>query len=211
MITCDRVDLPDPLGPMTAWTSPERTTRSIPRRISLPSTPARRPSITSSDIAGPFGTVDLDEHLTVFDPGSVHRHGSGGREDIGLAGLQRERAAVLPALDVARLHVDLALGQRDVLVGADVADHVDVVADAHDGESVVADLEALGLAVGERLERGDGVGGQRRSSATRSSFSAMRWLTSAARAGAGSWRTTSSKKPATIRRSAVVGGTPRLS
>src|SRR3972149_998885 len=29
----DRVDLPEPLGPMIAWVSPERTVRSTPLRI----------------------------------------------------------------------------------------------------------------------------------------------------------------------------------
>src|SRR5829696_4404967 len=38
-----RVDLPEPLGPMRAWTSPSRTVRSTPRRIS-----ARSPLAGSS-------------------------------------------------------------------------------------------------------------------------------------------------------------------
>ena len=46
--TWDSVDLPDPLGPITACTSPERTTRSTPRRISLPATSTRKPSMASS-------------------------------------------------------------------------------------------------------------------------------------------------------------------
>ena len=32
-----RVDLPEPLGPMRAWSSPGWITRSTPRRISTPS------------------------------------------------------------------------------------------------------------------------------------------------------------------------------
>src|SRR6478735_9048588 len=115
MITWDRVDLPEPLGPMTACTSPERTTRSIPWRISLPSTPARRPWITSSDIGCSIVGAEGHEDLAVFDPGPVDGGRSGGGQDIGLARDERERAAVLPALDVAGLGVDLALGQRDVL------------------------------------------------------------------------------------------------
>src|SRR6478609_7824064 len=35
-MTCARVLLPEPLGPMMACTSPAFTVRSIPRRISLP-------------------------------------------------------------------------------------------------------------------------------------------------------------------------------
>ena len=44
----------------------------------------------------------------------VDRHRPGGGQRVGLAGLERERAAVLPALDLAVVGVDLALGQRDV-------------------------------------------------------------------------------------------------
>src|SRR6267143_381825 len=40
--------LPDPFGPMIACTSPLRTTRSIPFRISLPSTLTWRSSMTRS-------------------------------------------------------------------------------------------------------------------------------------------------------------------
>src|SRR5919202_1887659 len=47
MMTWARVDLPDPLGPITACTSPEDTSRSTPRRISWESTPARSPDTTS--------------------------------------------------------------------------------------------------------------------------------------------------------------------
>src|SRR5947207_633680 len=39
--------LPEPLGPITAWTSPGLTVRSMPRRISLPSTRACRFLMTS--------------------------------------------------------------------------------------------------------------------------------------------------------------------
>ena len=40
------VDLPDPLGPMIAWVSPEDTERSTPCRISLSSTETFRPRIS---------------------------------------------------------------------------------------------------------------------------------------------------------------------
>ena len=33
--TAERVDLPEPLGPMMAWVSPSRIVRSMPRSISL--------------------------------------------------------------------------------------------------------------------------------------------------------------------------------
>src|ERR1051325_7978869 len=44
---CASVLLPEPLGPMIAWTSPALTVRSMPRRISLPSTLACRFLMTS--------------------------------------------------------------------------------------------------------------------------------------------------------------------
>ncbi len=37
IMTFARVLLPEPLGPISAWTSPRFTTRSTPRRIGLPS------------------------------------------------------------------------------------------------------------------------------------------------------------------------------
>src|SRR3954451_1014648 len=104
MITWLRVDLPDPFGPITAWTSPDRTVRSMPFRISLPATPARRPVIFSSAIDG-----HLD--LAVDDADAVHRHGGGGRQRLGLAGLEGEGAAVLPALDGLVVAQHLALAQ----------------------------------------------------------------------------------------------------
>jgi hypothetical protein len=36
-MTFERVDLPEPLGPMMAWTSPLGTSRVTPLRISVPS------------------------------------------------------------------------------------------------------------------------------------------------------------------------------
>ena len=38
--TCANVLLPDPLGPIMAWVSPALTARSMPCKISAPSTPA---------------------------------------------------------------------------------------------------------------------------------------------------------------------------
>src|SRR6266849_3726225 len=38
MSACESVDLPDPFGPMSAWTSPEFSSRSTPCRISFPAT-----------------------------------------------------------------------------------------------------------------------------------------------------------------------------
>src|SRR5690348_6551517 len=49
MIVSASVLFPEPFGPMIAWTSPARTTRSMPFRISLPSTCTWRSLISRSD------------------------------------------------------------------------------------------------------------------------------------------------------------------
>src|SRR5579859_7376569 len=48
MSVCDRVDLPEPLGPITAWTSPLEMPSVTPFRICRPSTLARRSLISKS-------------------------------------------------------------------------------------------------------------------------------------------------------------------
>ena len=53
MTTAESVLLPAPLGPITTYTSPLDTDRSMPRRISLPPTAARRPRISNVLIAAP--------------------------------------------------------------------------------------------------------------------------------------------------------------
>src|SRR5947209_9735295 len=121
MMTWARVDLPDPFGPMTAWTWPLVTSRSTPRRISLPSTPARSPETTRELIGPPSSPVAPlsgalcclirspaarsclahgDEQVAVLDPDVVDGHRQGGGEGLGLAGGQREGAPVLPAFDL---------------------------------------------------------------------------------------------------------------
>src|SRR3954467_733025 len=47
--TFDKVDLPEPFGPMIAWTSPLLTCRLRPFKISLPSMPACK-FLTSNNI-----------------------------------------------------------------------------------------------------------------------------------------------------------------
>src|SRR2546430_9090297 len=49
MIASESVLLPEPLGPMIAWTEPLSTTRSIPLRIVLPSTLTTRSLISRLD------------------------------------------------------------------------------------------------------------------------------------------------------------------
>src|SRR5437868_4457496 len=50
MIASESVLLPDPFGPMIAWTEPLSTTRSIPLRIVFPSTLTTRSLISTLDI-----------------------------------------------------------------------------------------------------------------------------------------------------------------
>ena len=50
MIALASVDLPEPLGPMSAWISPGRTVRSSPLRICLSPTATWRFLISSSGI-----------------------------------------------------------------------------------------------------------------------------------------------------------------
>ena len=63
---------------MMAWTSPERTVRSIPLRISLPATPARRPLISST-----WSAIDDHLDLAVDDVGLVDGHGRVAGSDCG--------------------------------------------------------------------------------------------------------------------------------
>ena len=44
------VDLPEPLGPIRAWTSPLPTSRVSPRRMGLPSASTERSSIWSAGL-----------------------------------------------------------------------------------------------------------------------------------------------------------------
>src|SRR4026207_729509 len=122
MITFDSVGLPEPFGPIRAWVSPCFTTRSIPFRISLPSTCACRSMISS--VAAPFVSVicHLDQDVVAFRPGG----GNGGRrrrrQRGGSPRVQVERGTVLRALDRLVIDVDLALVQEVVRVRADRVD-----------------------------------------------------------------------------------------
>ena len=60
--TLERVDLPEPLGPMSTCTSPSRMVRSMPRSISLPSTEAWRLRISNMKTVA-VGGEKWDERL----------------------------------------------------------------------------------------------------------------------------------------------------
>src|ERR671919_2498697 len=112
MITPARVDFPDPLGPISACTSPCRTVRSTPVRMSLPAVDACS-SLTSS-VALPFVSAiwHLHLHLVVLDLHVVDRHRLGGRQGPGPAGVEIERRPVLRALDRGEVDIDLPLVQE---------------------------------------------------------------------------------------------------
>src|SRR5579875_3496579 len=105
-----RVDLPDPLGPMIAWVSPDATARSTPFRISFASSPVptvtRRSRISSFDIRSVllFGAEaqagldgDHDLALQVRDADSV--------DDVGEEAADDEPAGLL-LRDSARLQIE---------------------------------------------------------------------------------------------------------
>src|SRR2546421_8842970 len=123
MSTLASVDLPDPLGPISAWISPWRTVRSIPFRISLPSTLACRSwisSVAASWIVAASATVHLDQDVVVLHLHRVYPHGHRRREGPRLPRLEVERRPVLGALDRPEVGVHLPLRQMLVGVGTDV-------------------------------------------------------------------------------------------
>src|SRR5512139_2123874 len=118
MITLARVDLPEPFGPISAWVSPCRTTRSMPFRISLSSTFACRPRI--SRVAPPFSLIShLDQDVVAVDDDAEGLDRLRRRQAPRPPRAQVEGRAVLRALDRAEIGVDLSLVQVVVLVRAD--------------------------------------------------------------------------------------------
>src|SRR6185312_6478534 len=106
MITLLRVDFPEPFGPIKAWISPCRTVRSIPRRISLPSTVARSPRTSRVAGASPFLAL-IASHLDQ-DVVPIHRDGVAGhrlhrRQAPRPAGRDVEGRAVLGTFDRPRV------------------------------------------------------------------------------------------------------------
>src|SRR5262249_54307909 len=112
----------EPFGPMIACVSPERTARSTPRRISrlvpdVSSTPTWRSRISRMCSVAIYSFLlvwQRDVHVVAVRLHRVDRHRLGGRRPGGLAGGEIEAGPVQPALH--RVVVDVALGQRDLLV-----------------------------------------------------------------------------------------------
>src|SRR5688500_17837780 len=118
MITLAKVAFPEPLGPMMACTSPWGTTRSMPFRISLPSTEACRPRtsrivglvLVCSAVCATAWSLQIDhDRLTLH----LHREGDHrqrGRERPRLSRPEIEHRSVPRALDRLVVHVHLSLG-----------------------------------------------------------------------------------------------------
>src|SRR5690349_18216569 len=117
-----RVDLPEPLGPMSAWTSPDRTVRSRPLRIFLSSAWTWRFSILSSAIlsSGGWGGSDRDGRLLACGEGDqLGQRGAAERlhdaavdprpEQLGGTALTAVRAMRAEHAAVADVIVDEAL------------------------------------------------------------------------------------------------------
>src|SRR3712207_2271246 len=112
-----RVDLPDPLGPMIACVSPERTVRSTPRRISLASSPSptvtcrSRISRTDNFFSSAAGrereaavVLGVDEHVLPLHADRIDVDRLGGRQVGGLAGAQVEAGPVQSFFSSRRRH-----------------------------------------------------------------------------------------------------------
>src|SRR6476469_2979697 len=142
---------------MMACVSPELMVRSTPRRISLvpssTSTETWRSRISSVVMVVSLSSVqvtgDGDEHVVAVDLHGVDGDRADRRGAGRVAGPNVEPGAVQPALEGAA--VDLALGERDVGVGASVVERVVVavaVADHRDDDTVDLGLRgAAGLQV----------------------------------------------------------------
>src|SRR5579872_1676189 len=119
MSVCDSVDLPDPFGPITAWTSPLSMLSETPFRIWRPSTLARK-SLISKSANFPIALLHLVSAVV---------------RSVGHPGRPRHVGA-----DQALVH--LLLGDaRQAGAGGDVLDGAVAVTD---GEAAVLERDHLG-------------------------------------------------------------------
>src|ERR687898_1474180 len=92
-------------------------------------------------VSGVAMSVNLQLHVTVLDRGVERLHGDVGGERLGAAGSQVEQRTVARALHGAGAGIELALGERAVVVRAPVLDRVQLAV----GSVEHADLAAIGL------------------------------------------------------------------
>src|SRR3954471_19900186 len=224
-----RVDLPDPLGPMIAWVSPERTVRSTPRRISLVSSPSPtvtcRSRISRTDnfsllAVGRDGetavALGVDQHVISLHADRVDGDRLGGRQVGGLAGAQVEARPVQPALDGggALELLDVALGERHLGVRAQVLDGVDLTLEADDGDVDVGELDPERTGLLDVGERADPFEAHAETACSSSPGRAPRRaslvrISRSCSSGSPMCWTTSAKKPRTTSRRAVSASMPR--
>ena len=138
---------------MIAWVSPSLTVRSTPLRISLGPSSVSTETCRSLDLQGamraqltPFRVVvDGDEHVVAVDlrrgrPGPARWPG----RPVGLP-VRRSKREPCSQHSIVQ-SVDLALGQRDGGVRADVVDGEDLVAVADHGDVDAVDVDARAAA-----------------------------------------------------------------
>src|SRR3954471_14743944 len=137
MITLASVDLPEPLGPISAWTSLERTSRSRPLRISLSPAATWRLRIDSSAIGDSHfqwnqrcvAGGELDELGEGRAPHRLHHAALDARPQqlggaavagVGLVRAEHALAGLGAVVDEAGHRRDDALEGEDGLVHGDV-------------------------------------------------------------------------------------------
>src|SRR3990170_2621851 len=104
------VDLPAPFWPSSAWTSPDRTSRSTPSRARTPGNTLTMPDIASSGrpAAGEAGASAMAEHGVGDHPGradDARLRPQLGEHDRQVPGRERQRPAVDDAADLGEQRV----------------------------------------------------------------------------------------------------------
>src|SRR5712691_8616650 len=121
MIASESVLLPEPFGPMIAWTEPLSITRSIPFRIVFPSTLTTRSRISRLDMGAlpRRGLRELRQGHAVERPGDrrLELQPNGPRAAVGLAHTIDDRIA----LRGADLRLDRSLERTYHVAGSDLA------------------------------------------------------------------------------------------
>src|SRR5262249_3227699 len=112
---------------MIACVCPAATVRSTPRRISRlspawPVTLTCRSRISRVDMSLLLVRGDGDVHVVAVEPHRVGDEWLGGRRANGFSCPQVEAGAVQPALE--RVVVNLAVGERDLLMRAELVERV---------------------------------------------------------------------------------------
>src|SRR5260221_6471745 len=141
---------------MIAWVCPAATVRSTRRRISRLSqawslTLTCRSRISRVDMSLLLTGGDGHVNVLAVNPHRVGVEGPGGRRAGRLAGPQVEARAVQPALE--RVVVDLALGERDLLVGAELVERVHLAVGPDDHERRAVQFDPAGARVAYLIER----------------------------------------------------------